>query len=124
MYILMDGAAVVLYLYLIARMADSYQWLYKLGIPIVACTVIVVEFLMLAFRRFPKGILPRGLYLFTGLAILCVGYEIIIDLFNDLPIGLGWSAVVLTICIIVGIAIVTTLSRRRLRNEIRRRLHF
>ena len=123
-YLLMDGAAIALYLYLIARMLDKYQWLKELGLPIVACSVVVVELFTLAIMRFPKGILARGLYFFTSLAILCIGYEIIIDHFRQLPISLSWSAVVLTICSIVDIAIITMLSRRRLRNEVRRRLHF
>lgn len=123
-YVLMDGAALVLYLYLIARMTDRYEWLSGLGIPLVICTTVVVELFTLAVRRFLKGILARGLYFFTALAILCVGYEVIIDRFREIPIRLGWSAVVLTICVIVDIAIITMLSRRRLRNEVRRRLHF
>ena len=123
-YLLMDGAAVVLYLYLIARMIGKYRWFTDLGIPLVIVTVVVLEALTLAFRKLPRGILTRGLYLFTALGIMCVGYEIVIDRFRDKPIGLSWSAVVLVICIIVVIAIITTLSRRRLRNELRRRLHF
>ncbi len=123
-YILMDGAALVVYLYLIARMLDSYRWFMGLGVPLVVCTVAVVELFTLAIRRFPKGILARGLYFFVSLGTLCVSYEVAIDLFRKVPVRLGWSAVVLTICAIVSIAIITTLSRRRLRNEVRRRLHF
>ena len=122
--ILMDGAAMALYLYLIARMIDKYHWLWGLGVPLVVCTTVVAELFAVAICLFPKGILARGLYFFTALAILCVSYEIVIDLFRDVPVGLGWSAVVLTVCVIIDIAIITTLSRRRLRNEVRRRLHF
>ena len=124
LYLLFDGAAVVLYLYLIARMVESYDWFKGLGVPLVLCTCAVMELLTLAVRVFPKGILARGLYFITALAILCVGYEVIIDLHSDAPVSLSWSAVVLTVCTIVDIAIITTLSRRRLRNELRRRLHF
>ena len=124
LYLLFDGAAIILYLYLIARMLDKYEWFQGLGIPLVLCTIAVIELLTLAVRRFPKGILLRGLYSFTALAILCAGYEIIIDLYRDVPVGLSWSAVVVTICVIVDIAIITMLSRRRLRNAVRRRLHF
>ena len=124
LFILLDGAALTLYLYLIARMVGSYEWLWGLGIPLVACSTFVAELFALAIRQFPRGILARGLYLITAIAILCVGYEIIIDLFRDVSVGLSWSAIVLTICVIIDIAIITTLSRRRLRNEVRRRLHF
>ena len=53
-----------------------------------------------------------------------MGLEMLIDRYLNGRIALSWSAVVLTVCAILDIAIVTMLSRRRLRNEIRRRLHF
>ena len=124
LYILLDGAAVVLYLYLIARMLNNYDWYEGLGIPLTICTTAVTELFTMAVRRPFKGILAKGLYFFTALAILCASYEVIIDLYGDKSVGLSWSAVVVTICVIVDIAIVTMLSRRRLRNELRRRLHF
>ena len=123
-YILLDGAAIALYLYLIARMLDNYRWLNQLGIPITGYTTLVVEVFVLAIRRFPKGILFRGLYFFCALGILCTGIDLIIDGFRGVNYGFGWSAVVLTICIIMDVAIITMLSRRKLRNEVRRRLHF
>lgn len=123
-YLLLDGAAVVLYLVMIARMMEKYEWFWRLGLPLTCCTVAMAELLTLAFRKFPKGMLARGLYFFSALGILCVLYEVIIDRFQRKSIRLSWSAVVLTVCVIMVIAIITTLSRRRLRNELRRRLHF
>ncbi|MBR6478126.1 MAG: hypothetical protein IKS85_06730 [Lachnospiraceae bacterium] len=124
LYLLLDGAALALYLFLIARMLEKYDWFNRLGLPLVVFTFAVLELFAFAIRRFPKGILVRGLYFFVALAILCVGYEVIIDLYRRVQVRLGWSAVVLTICTIMAIGIITTLSRRRLRNELRRRLHF
>ena len=123
-YLLLDGATLLLYLYLIARMVEKYDWYDGLGIPIVLWTLAVLELLTFAERRLPKGILTGGLYLITALAMLCVGIEVIIDDYLDGPVSLGWSAVVLTVCIIIDIAIITMLSRRRLRDAVRRRLHF
>ena len=68
--------------------------------------------------------LTGALYLISGIAILCVGLELLIDCYLRQEIMLGWSAIVLTICVIVDITIATLLSRRRLRNAVRRRLHF
>lgn len=123
-YILFDGATMVLYLYLIARMVGKYDWFDGLGIPIVLSTTAILELLTLAGRKLPKGILTGGLYFFTALAMLCVSIEVIVDDYLEGPISLGWSAVVLTVCLIIDIAIITMLSRRRLRNAVRRRLHF
>ena len=65
-----------------------------------------------------------ALYAFSALAVLCIGLEILIDRFVREEVMLGWSAIVLTVCIIVDITIITLLSRKQLRNAVRRRLHF
>lgn len=124
LYILLDGAAVILYLYMIARMIEKYEWFKGLGMPIALYGTAVLELLAFAQIRLPKGILTGGLYFFTAIGALCVGIEIIIDDYLEGPIKLGWSAVVFTVCFIIDIAIITTLSRRRLREAVRRRLHF
>ena len=100
--ILLDGVAVIVYLYLLTYLTGHNSWFYGLGLPIVT----------------------GALYLISGIAVLCVGLELLIDRFLRQEIALGWSAIVLTICVIVDITIATLLSRRRLRNAVRRRLHF
>ena len=124
LYLLFDGATMVLYLYFIARMIGKYEWFKGIGVPIVAYSTVVLEILAFAQRKLPKGILTGGLYFFTAVGALCVGIEIIIDNYLDGPVKLGWSAVVFTVCFIIDSAIITTLSRRRLREAVRRRLHF
>lgn len=124
LYILLDGAVMVLYLYLIARMVDSYGWFYGLGIPITLWVTAVMEMFTLAVVKFPRSFLAEALYFFTALGVLCTGLEVAIDIFIDSSRKLSWSAVVLTVCVIVDIAIITTLSHRKLRNAVRRRLHF
>ena len=106
--ILLDGVAVIVYL----------------GLPIVLLVTAVVEAVTFCMRRLPMSFLTGALYLISGIAVLCVGLELLIDRFLRQEIALGWSAIVLTICVIVDITIATLLSRRRLRNAVRRRLHF
>lgn len=124
LYILLDGATLALYLYLIARMIDRYEWFWGVGLAIVCWITFIAELFTLAICKFPKSFLTEALYFFTGLGIFCAGLELIIDYYLDMKKGLTWSAVVVTVCIIIDIAIVTTLSQRKLRNAIRRRLHF
>ena len=111
--ILLDGVAVIVYLYLLTYLTGQSGWFYGVGIPVVFC-----------IRKLPMSFLTGALYLISGVAVLCVGLEILIDRFLGLGIELRWSAIVLTICVIVDITIATLLSRRRLRNAVRRRLHF
>lgn len=96
----------------------------ELGVPIVLWVTAVAEAFTLCVRRLPRSFLTVSLYLFTAVGLLCGGLEILIDRYLGGHIALSWSAVVMTVCGIVDIAIITMLSRRRLRNAVRRRLHF
>ena len=122
--ILLDGVAVIVYLYLLTYLTGQSGWFYGLGIPVVLLVIAVVEAVIFCIRKLPMSFLTGALYLISGVAVLCVGLEILIDRFLGLGIELRWSAIVLTICVIVDITIATLLSRRRLRNAVRRRLHF
>lgn len=122
--ILFDGAAVILYLYMISYMTLSREWFWELGIPITLLVVAVAELFIICVNKLPKSILLQAFCFITAAAIICIGLEIFIDRYLYGEILLSWSAIVLTICVIVDIAIVTILSRRRLRNAVRKRLHF
>ena len=122
--LLLDGLAVALYLYLLACMIGLYGWYYGLGLPIVVLATVVAELLAVCIRHLPRSFLSVCLYLDGAAGITCLGLELLIDRYLRGNYALGWSAVVLTVCLILGIAIGTLLSRRRLRGEVRRRLHF
>lgn len=122
--ILLDGLAIVVYLYMLAYMVHSDDWFWGLGVPIVLLLTVLAEIFTFCVRRLPRSFLTIALYVFTVLGIGCVGLEIMIDLYVTGKIAILWSAVVLTVCVIVDITIITVLSRRRLRNAVRRRLHF
>lgn len=122
--LLYDGGAAALYLFMLSYLTGSRSWLWGLGIPITALVTVLSEIFVFCVRRLPKSFLTISLYLFTALGLLCTGLEILIDRYVGGHIALSWSAVVLTVCGILDIAIITLLSRRRLRNAVRRRLHF
>lgn len=122
--LLFDGLAVIAYLYMLTFMTRSRSWFPELGVPVVLLVLAVAEAEAVCIRKLPKSFLTIALYLFTGIGLLCVGLEILIDRYAGGHISLSWSAVVLTVTVILDIAIITLLSRRRLRNAVRRRLHF
>lgn len=122
--ILYDGIAVVAYLYMLTFLTGTSGWFSGLGVPIVLLVTAIAEAFTLCMRKLPKSFLTIALYLFTALGLLCGGLEILIDRYVSGKIALSWSAVVLTVTVILDIAVITLLSRRRLRNAVRRRLHF
>ncbi len=122
--LLADGAITAGYLYLLTYMTSGKEWFWGIGLPIVILATVILELFTFSVRRLPRAFLTIALYCFIAIGAFCIGLEIIIDrhLYDDVTIQ--WSGVVLTICGIVIITIITLLSRRRLRNAVRRRLHF
>ena len=122
--LLADGLAVAVYLYLITYLTADSGWFWRLGLPIVIMVTALIELFTLLARRLPFNILSGSLYLFTEVAIFCVLLELLIQNFHNAPYRIRWSAVVLTVCAIIDITLITILAKTRLRNEVRRRLHF
>lgn len=122
--ILFDGAAIGIYLYLITFVTGNDTWFFELALPIVLLVCCIAELFTLCVKRLPVSFLATAFYLFTAAGILCVGLEILIDRYLRSGVQLVWSAIVLTVCIIIDIALITMLSRARLRDAVRRRLHF
>ena len=120
----LDGVAVAVYLYMLAFMMDSYGWFWGLGLPIVMYVTAILEAMTLCIRKLPQSFLTIGLYVISAIGLLCGGLEFLIDRYLTGEVIIRWSAVVITVCLIVDIAIITMLSLRRLRNAVRRRLHF
>lgn len=122
--LLADGGAVGIYLYLITYLTSDSRWFWQLGLPIVIMVTGMIELFTLFAHRFTFNILSGSLYIFIEIPILCVFLELLIRHFHNSPYRISWSAVVLTVCVIIDITLITILAKKRLRNEVNRRLHF
>ncbi len=122
--LLLDGISTAALLFLITYLTGTRIWFYELGLPIVALVIAVAEVFAVCMKKIQVTFLTTALYIVISIAILCVGVEVLIHLFLESKIWLSWSAVVLTVCAIITIMLITLLSRSRLRNAVRRRLHF
>lgn len=123
--LLADGAAVAVYLYMIAYLTPSTAWFWQLGFPIVALVFLCVEIFTFLLHKVPLTMLSGALCLFVEIPLFCVSLELLIrHMLADHMMRLTWSAVVLTVCVIIDVALITILVKKRLRNEVRRRLHF
>lgn len=122
--LLFDGVAAGLYLFMLSFLTDGQEWMWGLGIPIAILVTVIAELLTICIKNLPSSFLTNALYVVNAVGLLCLGLEILIDLYVSKHIALSWSAVVLTVTVCVDAMLITVLSRRRLRNEVRRRLHF
>lgn len=123
-YILFDGFMACVSVLTINIMTVNDAWAWGLGIPIVLLITAVVELLAFAIKVLPRSFLTITLYIFTAIAVLCVGLEMEIDYFLTETVRLSWSAVVATVFTIFDAVIITLLCSKRLRAQVRRRLHF
>lgn len=123
-YILFDGFMAGVSILTINIMTVSDAWAWELGIPIVALVTGVAELLAFAIVVLPKSFLTIMLYIFTAISVFCIGLELEIDHFLGERMYPSWSAVVATVLVIFNVVIVTLLCSKRLRAEVRRRLHF
>ena len=109
---------------MITWMTQENRWFDDLGLPIVVLLTVILEVFAILYKMLPKSLLWRGFCGITGLGVICIGMELLIDHYYNGTWVATWSAIVATVCLIIDVMIVILLSRRRLRNEVRRRLHF
>lgn len=123
-YLVFDGFAVAAYLYMISFVTPGVQWFTLLALPITAIVTFLAVVFAFLFRKISHSFLPTALYIFIEIPVLCIGIELLIHNYHHQSMRLTWSAVVLTACGIICIMLITVLSKKRLRNAVRRRLHF
>ncbi len=123
-YLLLDGIAVGFFLYLVTFNTQGNDWFFKLALPIIVLITILVEILALLLHALPVSFISTGLYIFVEIAVFCIGLELLIEHYAGSPKHLVWSAVVLTVCGVISVLLATILCTRRLREAVRRRLHF
>lgn len=123
-FMLFDGLAMAGYLYMLSFLTSSKAWLIQLALPITALATVLILTFTLLMRKISSSLLALALYIYILIPILCVGIELLICHYYGYPLHITWSAVVLVPCTIIAIVLITVLSKKRLREAVRRRLHF
>lgn len=123
-FIIMDGFALAGYLYMISFMTKDRGWLIHLALPITALITVLILLFTFLYRNVSSSILSVALYIYLFVPLLCIGIELLICHFKGQPLHIVWSAIVLAPCAVVSIILITILSKKRLREAVRKRLHF
>lgn len=122
--LLLDGVVVCAYLYMLTWLTNTNDWFLCIALPVTLLVTLLAEIMAFLLRKFRFSFLVTATVSFMEIAVLCVGIELILNHFLHDRFYLSWSGIVLTICAIITVALVTILSKKRLRNAVRRRLHF
>ena len=122
--IFLDGISIGLYMFMITLATQQDAWFWGLAFYITIFITVILEIFTLCVRKIPVTFLTTALEVFTTLGIICLGLEVLIDNFIYGNINLVWSTIVVVVCAILDITLITMLSRKRIRNAVRKRLHF
>lgn len=121
--LILDMAAVGVYVYLIALTTGGEWWFFPLAVPVLAVATGVVLVLWALLRR-GHSVLTTVTLLLLAAGVLCVGVEFCCDRFLLGRWSPGWSVVVLVCCVGLCIPLVVVRRVASLREEVRRRFHF
>lgn len=119
-----SSISVVFYEYAITFMTASDRWFYELALPITLVVLSLTALSGLLYKYISHSLLSTVLYFFLDVAFLCIAIECFIDRFICNEIHLFWSAIVFSVCAVISIALFSILSIARLRENVRKRLHF
>lgn len=122
--LLLDGIVVCAYLFMLTWLTNKNNWFFGIAVPITLLVTVLAEVMAFLLQKFRFSFLVTATVSFAEIAVLCVGIELILNRHLHHKLFLSWSGIVLTICSIITIALITILSKKRLRNAVRRRLHF
>lgn len=122
--LLLDAIAIGNCMFLISLITRNNLWFYDIGLPILGVSFGLLEISVFFSKKFPSSLLTGTLYFFVMTAGICVTIETVLDNYFRQAISLSWSAIVLTVCAIIVVFLILVLMMGRLRDTIRRRLHF
>ena len=121
--LLMDIAAVAIYVYLISLDLNWAPWYRGVGLPIILWGGIIVLVLGLVLKIHRRSILAGLITIIASIGIFVVGVEGLVDRWVSGAWAPSWSLVVLVVCIGLDIPLIIISRAPSLREEMRRRFH-
>ena len=119
-----SGASIILYELAITLMTQQDRWFYELVLPITLVLFCLAALFYLLYRYASSSLVASALYFFIDVAILSVAIECFVDRYIGQNMHIFWSAIVLSVCAVISVALAAILSMKRLRETVRKRLHF
>lgn len=119
-----SAASVIFYELAITLMTENDRWFYGLALPITLVIMALTALYGVLYKFVSKSLIASALYLFIDAAFLSVAVECFVDKFIRQEIHIFWSAIVFSVCAVISVALFAILSIKRLRETVRKRLHF
>ena len=122
--LIVSAASVIFYELAITLMTESDRWFFELVLPITLVVMGLTVLYGALYKFVSTSLIASALYLFIDAALLSVAVECFVDRFLRQEIHIFWSAIVFSVCTVISVALIAILSIKRLRETVRKRLHF
>ena len=116
------GLMSVIYICLIGHFMDSFTWVIELGCPIATAVIIEGE-ILITIARHRKSVLTTLITFFLEIGALCVLIELLIERMLQRMYELSWSFIVITVCAVIVVVLLTMVSKKKVRREMKKRFH-
>ena len=122
-WIIIDIIALSGYLYMLEYITSSGIWFLPLAFPIVAIIGVFVLLITILIQR--KKLKSLYIYsaIFFSLGLIMIAVEIIIDMYLFQTIQVVWSWFVLITCSAVAVFFIFIERKKKLKEELKKRLH-
>ncbi len=91
--LIVEAAAVIVFLYAIGRTSSNTTWVLPLALPIVVIVFFVVGTVVAICKRLTLSAVPSIAVVLLGIGVKLVALEVTIGFFVDGTFGLSWSLV-------------------------------
>lgn len=122
-WIVIDIIAASLYLYLLEYITNSGNWFFPFALPIVLGVGVFVLLITILIQHNKL----KDLYIASAISfaagLLMVGVEILIDYYLTQTVRIVWSWFVLITCIAIAFLFIFIERKKKLKEELKRRLH-
>ena len=119
-----SAISIIFYQLAITLMTENDRWFFEIALPITLVLMGLVALSGICYKYVAKSLLATVLYFFMDVGILSVVIEYRVDIFLGQGFHIFWSAIVFSVCAVISIALIAILSMKRLRETVRKRLHF
>lgn len=119
-----SAISIIFYQLAITLMTENDRWFFEIALPITLFLMGLVALSGICYKYVAKSLLATVLYFFMDAGILSVVIEYRVDIFLGQGFHIFWSAIVFSVCAVISIALIAILSMKRLRETVRKRLHF
>lgn len=122
--LIVSAVSVILYELAITLMTQNDRWFFEIVLPITLVLMALTALSGICYRFIAKSLIATVLYFFIDVAFLSIAIECYVDKFLRQEIQIFWSAIVFSVCSVISVALIAILSMKRLRETVRKRLHF